>query len=147
MDKGKNGLILGNLKKSKPTVLASIDDYIANFPENVQKIMMELRVVINASAPDAEETISYCIPAFTLEGPLVYFAAYKNHIGFYPTSSGIAAFKQELSAYKGGRGSIKFPIDHPLPLQLIGRIVRFRVAENLEKAAARSREEADAGVQ
>ena len=116
----------------------SIDEYIATFPEDVQKILQELRAVIKAAAPDAQETISYQIPTFTLNGNLVHFGAWKKHIGFYPTSSGTQAFEQELSVYESAKGSIKFPIDKPLPLELIGRIVKFRVAENLKKADAKS---------
>jgi uncharacterized protein YdhG (YjbR/CyaY superfamily) len=112
----------------------SIDEYIANFPAEVQKILRELRAVIKAAAPDAEERISYQIPAFTLKGNLVYFAAYKKHIGFYPTSSGIRTFKHDLSIYKRGKGTVQFPIDKPLPLKLISKIVKFRVAENLKNA-------------
>jgi len=111
---------------------SSIDEYIANFPAEVQKILGELRAVIKAAAPDAEERISYQIPTFTLKGNLVHFAAYKKHIGFYPTSSGIRAFKHDLSIYKGGKGTVQFPIDKPLPLELISKIVKFRVAENLK---------------
>lgn len=112
----------------------SIDDYIATFPNNIQEILEILRAVIKASAPDAEEKISYRMPAFALKGNLVHFAAYKNHIGFYPTTSGINAFKKELSIYEGAKGSIRFPIDKPLPYRLISKIVKFRVEENLKKA-------------
>jgi uncharacterized protein YdhG (YjbR/CyaY superfamily) len=112
----------------------SIDEYIATFPEDVQKKLEELRATIKACAPDAEEKISYQMPTFALKGNLVHFAAYKNHIGFYPTPSGIQAFKQELSIYEGAKGTVRFPIEAPLPLELIGKIVKFRVAENLEKA-------------
>jgi uncharacterized protein YdhG (YjbR/CyaY superfamily) len=112
----------------------SIDEYIADFPEEVQKTLGELRAVIKAAAPDAEERISYQIPTFTLKGNLVHFAAYKKHIGFYPTSSGIQAFKHELSVYEGAKGTVRFPIDKPLPLELISKIVKFRVAENLKNA-------------
>jgi uncharacterized protein YdhG (YjbR/CyaY superfamily) len=114
-------------------VLISIDEYIATFPEEIQKILEELRATIRASAPDAEEKISYQMPTFALKGNLVHFAAWKNHIGFYPTSSGTQAFKNELSIYEGAKGSIKFPIEKPLPLELISKIVKFRVAENLKK--------------
>jgi uncharacterized protein YdhG (YjbR/CyaY superfamily) len=110
----------------------SIDEYIADFPEEVQKTLGELRAAIKAAAPDAEERISYQIPTFTLKGNLVHFAAYKKHIGFYPTSSGIQAFKRELSVYEGAKGTVRFPIDKPLPLKLIRKIVKFRVAENLK---------------
>jgi len=116
----------------------SIDAYIASFPEETQKILKELRATIKVSAPDAEEKISYQIPTFALKGNLVHFAAYKNHIGFYPTSSGIQAFKKELSIYEGAKGTVRFPIDKPLPLELISKIVKFRVAENLERAELKS---------
>ena len=116
----------------------SIDEYIAAFPEEVQVILKELRAVIKASAPDAEEKISYQMPTFALKGNLVHFAAFKNHIGFYPTPSGIQTFKRELSVYEGAKGSIKFPIDEPLPLDLISKIVKFRVVENLKNAGMKS---------
>ena len=112
--------------ESKRKSFNSIDEYIANFPAEVQKILGELRAVIKAAAPDAEERISYQIPTFTLKGNLVHFAAYKKHIGFYPTSSGIQAFKHELSIYEGGKGTVQFPIDKPLPLELIRKIVKCR---------------------
>jgi uncharacterized protein YdhG (YjbR/CyaY superfamily) len=112
----------------------SIDEYIATFPAEIQKILGELRETIKAAAPEAEEKISYQMPTFALKGNLVHFAAYKNHIGFYPTPSGIEAFKDELSVYEGAKGSIRFPIEKPLPLELIKKIVKFRVAENLNKA-------------
>ena len=115
-----------------------MDEYIATFPEETQKILEELRATIKASAPDAEEKISYQMPTFFLKGNLVHFAAWKNHIGFYPTPSGTEAFKQELSIYEGAKGSIKFPIDKPLPLELISKIVKFRVAENLKRAEIKS---------
>jgi uncharacterized protein YdhG (YjbR/CyaY superfamily) len=116
----------------------SIDEYIASFPVEIQKIMQELRATIKAAAPGAEEKISYQIPAFALKGNLVYFAAWKNHIGFYPTSSGTQAFKHELSIYESAKGSVKFPLEKPLPLDLISRIVKFRVVENLRKAEMKS---------
>lgn len=121
----------------------SIDEYIATFPSGIQAILEELRAAIRAAAPDAEERISYQMPAFALHGNLVYFAAAKNHIGFYPTSSGIAAFQQELSAYEGSKGAVRFPIGQPLPLDLIRRMVEFRVAENLRRAAAKSRKKSE----
>lgn len=111
----------------------SIDEYILQFPPEIQDILNKLRQVIKKAAPDAGEKISYRMPTFVLHGNLVHFAAFKNHIGFYPTSSGIEAFKNELSEYKGGRGSIQFPIEKPLPYELISKIVKFRVAENMEK--------------
>lgn len=112
----------------------SIDEYISNFPPEVQEILKNLRKVIKESAPDADEKISYQMPAFALHGNLVYFAAYKNHIGFYPTSSGIDAFKHELLEYKTSKGTVQFPIKKPLPYELISKIVKFRVAENIKKA-------------
>jgi uncharacterized protein YdhG (YjbR/CyaY superfamily) len=125
--------------ESRKYGFTSIDAYIASFPEETQKILEELRATIKDSAPDAEEKISYQIPTFALKGNLVHFAAYKNHIGFYPTSSGIQAFKKELSIYEGAKGTVRFPIDKPLPLELISKIVKFRVAENLRKAEQKSR--------
>jgi len=116
----------------------SVDEYIATFPEEIQKILEELRATIKASAPEAEEKISYQMPTFALKGNLVHFAAWKNHIGFYPTSSGTQAFKHELSIYEGAKGSVKFPIEKPLPLELISKIVKFRVAENLKNAEIKS---------
>lgn len=118
----------------------SIDEYISSFPPEVQEILKNIRRVIKESAPDAEEKISYQMPAFVLNGNLVYFAAFKNHIGLYPTPSGIAAFKDELSQYKGAKGSVQFPLNKPMPYELISRIVKFRVAENTEKAEAKSKE-------
>ncbi len=112
----------------------NIDEYILQFPPEVQEILSSLRKIIKESAPDAEEKISYQMPAFVFHGNLVYFAAYKKHIGFYPTSSGIAAFKQELSGYKGGKGTVQFPLSKPLPYELISKIVKFRVAENKKHA-------------
>lgn len=117
----------------------SIDDYIATFPTEVQEILKTLRQVIREAAPDAKEKISYQMPAFVLHGNLVYFAAYKKHIGFYPGASGVEAFKAELSEYKGAKGSVQFPIGKPLPYELISRIVTFRIAENIKKVEAKSK--------
>lgn len=114
-----------------------IDKYIAGFPDETREILERLRLTIREAAPGAEETINYGIPTFTLHGNLVHFGGFKNHIGFYPAPSGIEAFKKELSVYDGAKGSIKFPIDKPLPFALITKIVKFRVKENLEKAAAK----------
>ncbi len=108
----------------------SIDEYIASFTEETQKLLMQVRASIKKAAPEAAETISYGIPTFTMAGNLVHFAAFKNHIGFYPTSSGIEKFKGELSIYETAKGSVKFPRDEPLPLGLISKIVKFRVKEN-----------------
>lgn len=108
-----------------------VDAYIAGFPKNVRILLESLRKTIMESAPNAEETIKYGIPTFRLDGTnLVHFGAYKSHIGFYPTPSGIETFKKELSVYKGAKGSVQFPIDQPLPLALITKIVNFRVKES-----------------
>jgi uncharacterized protein YdhG (YjbR/CyaY superfamily) len=111
-----------------------VDKYIASFPEKTRELLERVRFTIRKAAPEAGEKINYGIPTFTLEGNLVHFAAFKNHIGFYPTPSGIEAFKSELSSYDGAKGSVKFPIDKPIPYDLISKIVKFRVKENLEKA-------------
>ena len=125
--------------KSKKAGFTSIDEYIASFPEDTQKILEEIRATIKSAAPEAEEKISYQMPTFFLKGNLIHFAAFKNHIGLYPTPSGTEAFKTELAAYKGGKGSIRFPIDQPIPLKLVDDIVRFRVAENLKKAEGKAK--------
>jgi uncharacterized protein YdhG (YjbR/CyaY superfamily) len=111
----------------------SIDEYIRTFPKHIQKKLSELRKLIREQAPHAHEKISYQIPTFFLNGNLVHFAAFSKHIGFYPTPSGIKAFESRLSKYKHAKGSVQFPIDKPLPTELIKRIVRFRVAENTKK--------------
>ncbi len=121
------------------TTPSEIDKYIAAFPKEVQEILNKLRAAIREAAPEAEETINYQIPTFTLKGNLVHFAGFKQHIGFYPTPSGMEKFKKELAIYKGAKGSVQFPIDKPLPLGLVKRIVKFRVAENLKKAEAKSK--------
>lgn len=108
---------------------ADIDAYIAGFPPEIQAILQQIRAIVREEAPAARETISYQMPTFVLGKNLVHFAAFKNHIGFYPTPSGTEAFKAELSAYQGGKGSIRFPLDRPIPYDLIRRIVRFRVGE------------------
>lgn len=113
--------------------ITSIDDYIAQFPENIQEILEQLRKTVRNSAPESEETISYQMPAFRQKGILVYFAAFKNHIGFYPTPSGIEKFRKGLSGYEVSKGTVKFPIDKPIPLDLISKIVKFRVKENSTK--------------
>lgn len=124
--------------EGKRASFTSIDEYIATFPPAIQKMLKDVRATIKAAAPDAEEKISYRIPTFALNGYLVHFAAFKHHIGFYPTSSGIREFKKELSVYEGAKGSVRFPLDKPMPLKLISRIVKFRVAENLKKARGKS---------
>ncbi|MEI6409515.1 MAG: DUF1801 domain-containing protein [Bacteroidota bacterium] len=110
--------------------ISDIDAYIAGFPEATQVKLQQIRAVIKAAAPESEETISYQMPTFKLGKNLVHFAGYKKHIGFYPTPSGIAAFQEELSIYPNAKGSVQFPLDQPLPLELITKIVVFRVAEN-----------------
>ena len=119
------------MKKSE--IPQNIDDYIAGCPGHVREKLEEIRAAIKKAAPGAEEKISYQMPAFDLNGILVYFAAQTRHIGFYPTSSGVRAFKDELGDYKSSTGAIQFPLDKPLPLGLIGRIVKFRVRENAER--------------
>ncbi len=108
----------------------TIDEYIAMFPKNIRDILEKLRQVIKEWAPEAEETINYGIPTFKLNGNLVHFAAFKNHIGFYPTPSAIVAFKKELSPYKQAKGSVQFPIDKPIPFDIVKKIVKFRIKEN-----------------
>ena len=117
----------------------SIDEYIAGFPPDTQALLETVRATIKAAAPGAAERISYGMPAFALHGPLVYFAALKNHIGFYPTNSGIEAFRDELAGYEVTKGSAKFPVNRPLPLDLIRRIVEYRVDQNRANAAAKAR--------
>ncbi len=119
---------------TRQTTPKDIDEYIARFPEDIQEILEKIRMTIREAAPEADERISYQMPTFALEGNLVHFAAYKNHIGFYPTPSGIEEFEEELSRYVGGKGSVKFPLDKPIPYDLITKIVRFRVNENLQRA-------------
>jgi uncharacterized protein YdhG (YjbR/CyaY superfamily) len=123
----------------KTNEFKTIDEYIASFPKEIQKMLKEMRTTIKDAAPKAEEKISYAMPTFALHGNLVHFAAYKNHIGFYPAPSGITAFKKELSVYKGAKGSIQFPLDEQLPLSLITKIVKFRVKENTEKAKLKAK--------
>jgi uncharacterized protein YdhG (YjbR/CyaY superfamily) len=118
----------------KGTQAENIDEYIAGYPENVQQLLQQIRATIKEAAPMATETIKYAIPTFVLNGNLVHFGAFKNHIGFYPAPRGIEAFKEELSIYDGDKGTIRFPIDKPLPLYLISKIVKFRVQGNLEKS-------------
>ena len=111
----------------------SIDEYIAGFPEDIKGILQEIRTLIQKTIPEATEKISYGMPTFYLNGNLVHFAAYKNHIGFYPTPSGLEAFKEEVSKYKHSKGAVQFPIDKPMPLELIVQIVKYRRLINLEK--------------
>jgi uncharacterized protein YdhG (YjbR/CyaY superfamily) len=111
-----------------------IDEYIASFPENIQVLLEKMRTTIKTTAPNAIEGIKYAMPVFMLNGNLVYFAAFKNHIGFYPTPAANEAFKKELSVYKTGKGSIQFLIEEAIPYELISQIVEFRVLQNLEKS-------------
>jgi uncharacterized protein YdhG (YjbR/CyaY superfamily) len=117
----------------KKNIAPDVDSYIAAYPAKVQKMMKQIRSVIKKSAPEAEESISYMMPAYKLHGPLVYFGGYEKHIGFYPTGSGVAAFQKEIAAYKHSKGAVQFPLDQALPLELIEKIVKFRVKENLTK--------------
>lgn len=115
----------------------SIDEYIADFPTETQIILKNIREVIRNAAPAAEEKMAYGIPTFAMRGNLVHFAGFKNHIGFYPTPSAIEEFRKELSKYEGAKGSVQFPIDKPMPYDLIEKIVKFRMKESREKASAR----------
>ena len=115
----------------------SVAEYIGRFPQNVQQVLEEVRTTVQKAAPEAKETISYAMPAYTVEGkPLVYFAGYKNHIGFYATPTGHAAFKKQLLKYKQGKGSVQFPLDKDMPLTLITKMVKFRLKEVKEKLKA-----------
>lgn len=125
--------------KNEQATPTTIDSYIATFPEDVQAILQQVRQTIHEAAPEATEAISYQMPTFKLYGNLVHFAAFKNHIGFYPVPSGMEAFQEELAAYKQGKGSVQFPLDKPMPFDLITRMVKFRVAENTAAAAAKGK--------
>lgn len=116
----------------KNSTFSNIDQYISEFPEDVQNRLQQIRATIQKSAPDAVEAISYQMPTFKLNGNLVHFAAFSKHIGFYPAPQGIEQFKEELSQYKGAKGSVQFPLDQPLPLDLIEKIVKYRVLKTLE---------------
>jgi uncharacterized protein YdhG (YjbR/CyaY superfamily) len=123
--------------RTNPTAPKDIDEYIAGFPSDVQEVLEKVRTTIRKAAPHAEETISYKMPTFTLKGKyLIYFAAYKKHIGLYPVPRGNAEFNRELSVYKAGKGTVRFPLDKPIPFGLISKIVKFRAKENLERAKA-----------
>lgn len=117
----------------------SIDDYIRQFPESTQVLLQELRAFIQNIVPEATEAISYGIPTFVLNGNLVHFAGYAHHIGFYPAPSGLKAFEADLASYKRGKGSVQFTLDHPLPWDLIERMVRWRLAEQLTKKTKKRR--------
>ncbi len=121
------------------TAITTIDAYIATFPASTQALLQQMRATITKAAPKAEEAISYGMPTFKLQGNLVHFAGYKNHIGFYPAPSGIVNFTEDLKKYQTSKGAIQFPIDEKLPLALVTKIVKFRVKENLAKAAAKKK--------
>jgi len=121
------------MKKAR-VLPGNVDEYIAGFPPEVQVILVKVRHTIRKAAPNAQEKIAYGIPTFSLKGNLVHFGAFQKHVGFYPTSSGIANFQPELSAYKSARGSVQFPLEKPIPCALIAKIVKFRVRESLNKA-------------
>lgn len=124
------------MEKTKPL---SVDEYIAGYPEEVQTKLREMRSAIRDSAPDAEETISYAMPAYKLHGNLVYFAAFEKHIGFYALPTGHAAFAEELKGFKTGKGSVQFPLSEPMPIELIKKMVHFRVQENMDQAASKAK--------
>lgn len=126
------------MQSDQPTI-QNIDEYIAGFPPAIQSILQKIRATIHETAPAAQEVISYQMPTFRQEGNLVHFAAFKNHIGFYPTPSGIEQFDERVAVYKAGKGSLNFPLDKPIPYDLISEIVKFRLQENLAKAAAKSK--------
>jgi len=121
------------------TLNNTIDEYISGFPDDIQTLLQQIRVTIREAAPEAEEAIKYAMPTFVLNGNLVHFAAFKHHIGFYPVPSGIEEFKKELSVYKGAKGSVQFPLDQPMPLELITKIVKFRVSENMKKGKTKKK--------
>jgi len=121
------------------TAAKNIDEYIAGFPPDVQKTLKKIRLTIRKAAPDAEETISYQMPAFKLHGMLIFLAGYAKHISLYPAPRSAAEFKKELAAYKGGKGTVQFPLDEPIPYDLVTRIVKFRVTQNLEAAKAKQK--------
>lgn len=124
------------MNSTKP---AGIDEYISHFPRHIQTILQEVRAVIKKTAPAAEEAIKYNMPTFTLNGNLVYFAAFKNHIGFFPAPTNNEAFTKALSPYKTGKGSVQFPLDQPMPVRLIAKIVEWRIRENALKAAKKKK--------
>jgi uncharacterized protein YdhG (YjbR/CyaY superfamily) len=126
--------------KTDQTTPKTIDNYIAGFPTEVRVILQKLRATIRKAAPGAEEAIKYRLPTFVLSGNLVHFGAFKKHIGFYATPTGNKKFREELSAYKGAKGSVQFPLDKPIPYGLVGKMVKFRVKENLERSVANNRD-------
>ncbi len=126
--------------KTETKAPTTIDQYIADFPPDVQKILQKVRTTVRQAAPGAQETIKYRMPTFMLNGNLVYFAGFRDHIGFYPVPSGIAAFEKELARRKQGRGSVQFSLDQPIPYDLIRKIVKLRVKENLQRAKVKARQ-------
>lgn len=121
-------------------VAKNIDAYIASFPDDIQKRLHEIRNIIQKNAPKAEEAIKYAMPTYVLYGNLVHFAGYKHHVGFYPAPAAIIEFADELAKYKTSKGAIQFPLDKPIPVGLVSKIVKFRVAQNKEKAEAKRKE-------
>ena len=126
------------MDNSRPTP-KNIDEYIAGYPADTQQILQKIRAIVHETAPEAQETISYQVPTFTLKGNLVHFAAFKSHISFFPASSGVEKFKNELEGYKTSKGTIQFPLGQPIPYDLIRQIVLFRVQENLARAEAKAK--------
>ena len=125
--------------KAQAPRIPNVDAYIAGFPKDIQKLLKQVRAAIRKAAPDAEEVISYNMPAYKYHGVLLYFSGYTNHIGFYPMPSTIERFKKEIASYKHAKGSVQFPIDKPIPTDLITKMVTFRCGINLEKAAIKSK--------
>jgi len=125
--------------KEKQKTAETIDEYIAGFPKEIQTILTKIRLTVRKAAPQAAEAIKYQIPTFVQNGNLVHFAAYKHHIGFYPTSRAITKFKKELSPYAGAKGTVRFPLDKPIPLGLISKVVKSRVKDNLTKVKAKKK--------
>lgn len=122
---------------NKPDTFDTVDQYIASFPESGRGILMAVRQIVREVAPDAQESISYKMPTYKLNGPLVYFALYEKHLGFYPTPDGVTAFESELKPFRQGKGSVQFPLNHPIPFDLIRRMIVQRVAENSKKKTKR----------
>jgi uncharacterized protein YdhG (YjbR/CyaY superfamily) len=120
--------------KSNDSTTTDVDDFIARYPADVQEVLQKIRGIIREAAPEAQEKINYGIPTFTLNGNLVHYSAFKDHIGFYPTPGAIEKFRKELSKYKGAKGSVQFPLDQPIPYELIRKITEFRVREQMAKA-------------
>ena len=125
--------------RTNPTAPKNIDEYIAGFPNDVQEILKKIRMTIRAAAPEAEEKISYQMPTFTLNGNLIHFAAYEKHIGLYPAPAGTEEFKKKLSTYRAAKSSVRFPLDEPIPFDLISQLVKFRVEENFVRAEAKGK--------